>query len=67
MELTPKEKAKELVDKFRNSITSFLSDKMKDRNAIQCSIIAVKEVLENLPKDFTYNYWQRVLEELKQM
>jgi len=31
--MTPKEKTEELVDKFRNEITSFLGDNMKKINS----------------------------------
>ena len=44
--LTAKEKAEELVDKYRNTIMSFLSDNMKDQNAKQCALIAVDEIIE---------------------
>ena len=43
--MTPKEKAQELVDKFRNEITSFLGDNMKKINAKKCALIAVDEIL----------------------
>ena len=46
--MTPKEKAKELVDKFRSEIISFLSDNMKDDNAKQCAIIAVENEYHSL-------------------
>lgn len=47
MKLTPKEKAEELINSYRNSIMSFLSDRMKDENAKKCALIAVNEILEN--------------------
>ena len=43
--MTAKEKAQELVDKFRNEITSFLGDNMKKINAKKCALIAVDEIL----------------------
>ena len=43
--MTAKEKARELVDKFRNEITSFLGDNMKKINAKKCALIAVDEIL----------------------
>jgi hypothetical protein len=45
--MTPEEKAKELFDKFRNEILSFLGDKMKDKNAKRCALIAVDEILNH--------------------
>ena len=43
--MTPKEKAQELVDKFRNEILSFLNDRIKEQNAKRCALIAVDEIL----------------------
>jgi hypothetical protein len=48
--MTPKEKALELVGKYRNIIMSFLSDRMKKENAKECAIIAVDEILESQPR-----------------
>jgi len=45
--MTPEEKAKELFDKFRNEILSFLGDKMKDKNAKRCALIAVDELIKS--------------------
>lgn len=45
---TPKEYAEELVKEYRSSILSFLSDKMKDKNAKQCAIIAVERETTSL-------------------
>ena len=45
--MTPKEKAKELVNTFRVEILSFLNDRMKDQNAKRCALIAVDEILNN--------------------
>ena len=47
--MTPKEKAQELIDKYRNSIMSFLSDNMKYQNAIKCALIAVDEIILSAP------------------
>ena len=44
--MTPKDKAQELVDKFRNEITSFLGDNMKKNNAKKCALIAVDELIK---------------------
>jgi hypothetical protein len=47
--MTPKEKAQELIDKYRNSIMSFLSDNMKHQNAKKCALIAVDEIILSAP------------------
>ena len=44
--MTPKDKAQELVDKFRNEITSFLGDNMKKINAKKCALVAVDELIK---------------------
>lgn len=68
--MTPKEKAQELVDKFRNEITSFLGDNMKKINAKKCALIAVDEILNinSVDKDFSLSfYWQDVKDEIKNL
>ena len=74
--VTPKEKAKELIDVFRNSIMSFLSDRMKDENSKQCALIAVNEIIHSMPtypqssnskmkRLDTITFWMLVKEEIK--
>jgi hypothetical protein len=68
--MTPKEKAEELVDKFRNEITSFLGDNMKKINAKQCALVAVDEILNinSVDKDFSLSfYWQDVKDEIQNL
>lgn len=63
--MKPKEKAKKLVDVYRNTIMLFLSDDMKDRNVIRCALIAVEEVLN---KDgYNNDYWQEVKQEIENL
>ena len=57
MTQTPKEKAQELVDKFRNEITSFLGDNMKKINAKKCALIAVDEILNSSPLEPNFADW----------
>ena len=70
--MTPKEKATELVDKYRNYIVSFLSDAMKDKNAKTCALIAVDEIINNvlvgidLPSTWG-NYWNKVKQEIEKI
>lgn len=67
--MTPKEKAKELVDKMLNeqSFTQELYD------AKQCALIAVDEILKSHYKPFTgvvpsvYDYWQGVKQEIEKL
>jgi len=68
--MTPEEKAKELFDKFRNEILSFLGDKMKDKNAKRCALIAVDEILNinSVDKDFSLShYWMDVKHEIENL
>ena len=71
--MTPKDKAEQLVDEFRNSIMSFLSDSMKDKNAKQCALKCVDEIIKAnpygeatkyIPAYSTIKYWQEVREEI---
>jgi hypothetical protein len=68
--MTAKEKAQELVDKFRNEITSFLGDNMKKINAKKCALIAVDEILNinSVDKDFSLSfYWLDVKDEIENL
>lgn len=86
--MEPKQKAEELVEKFiKYAHLPFRSMsepqfKEKTKNAIQCAIICVEEILEELPDmvhgktwegqvilydNFRKLYWQSVLTELKAM
>ena len=70
MILTSKEEAEELVDRFRNEITSFLSDDMKKLNAIRCTLIAVDMILDIklVYKDNElYDYWHEIQQELEKL
>ena len=72
--MTPKEKAEELFNKFRNEITSFLGDNMKDKNAKKCALIAVDELIkihyllttthETSP---SISYWKEVKKEIQNL
>ena len=80
--MTPKEKAEELVDRFREySHTDFNDSRggyqidTQIRNAKQCALIAVDEILIAMPEasdyDSRYNhelvYWQLVKEEIQKL
>ena len=73
-QMTPKEKAEELVDKFRNEITSFLGDNMKKINAKKCALVAVDELIKihyllTTTRDTSpsINYWKEVKQELEKL
>ena len=74
--MTPKEKATQLVDKYRNYIVSFLSDSMKDKNAKIASLIAVEEIISSIPTQPSNQeteridaimYWVNVKQEIEKI
>lgn len=72
--MTPKEKAEELFNKYRNTIVSFLSDNMKDYNAQQCALIAVDMLIEEFGTYYIINsggkneiYWEEVKKEIEKL
>jgi hypothetical protein len=73
-QMTPKEKAEELVDKFRNEITSFLGDNMKKINAKKCALVAVDELIKihyllttTHDTSPSINYWKEVKKEIQNL
>jgi hypothetical protein len=64
--MTPKEKAKELIEKFMfNCRECDYED-----NAKQCALIAVDEILDinSVDKDYELsNYWQEVKQEIENL
>jgi hypothetical protein len=66
MILTPKEKAKQLVEKM---IIYHSPDDKDYEAAIDCALIAVDEILnaiQDLPiDDVNWNYWQEVKQEIE--
>ena len=68
--MTPKEKAEQLVDSFRNEIITYLNAFMGIRNAKMCALICVDEILNilNFSLDFKMNksikYWLDVKDEI---
>lgn len=63
--MTPKEKAKELFDKFMTPIDGLHKYPMCYDTAKQCALIAVDEIL-NLPfeTESERKYWQEVKKEI---
>ena len=75
---TPKEKAKELFNKFYDVIEDFdlihESYEISERksHSIRCALIAVDEILNSNPKEFgniinALKYWQEVKEEINNL
>jgi hypothetical protein len=69
--MTPKEKAKELVDKFRLHVLEkdFFGDSVEHDNAKQCALIAVDEIISNREriKGIDKLYWQQVKQEIEKL
>jgi len=66
--MTPKEKAKELVDKFQKQIFFDVTNERLDiEESKGCALIAVDEIIEELIEtDFAnrFSYWQEVKQEI---
>jgi len=75
--MTPKEKAKKLVDKYSTYVVMWSGGiEAETQNVKQCALIVVNEMLEELDHlafdDFDYGtskmmYWQEVKEEIKKL
>ena len=70
-EMTPKDKANELVDKFFNiTATMFLADCGR-KKAKECAMIAVEEIIDALVGCHTAeewgNYWNEVKSEIEKL
>jgi hypothetical protein len=64
--MTPKEKAKELVDKFTNLYEGINLGLAKKHWAKQSALIAVDEIIKELERCFIHNeYWQEVKKEIE--
>ena len=63
--MTPKEKAKELVDKF----SKYADDTMQDleTQACKCALIAVDEIISALVGLRSLEHWQEVKTEIERL
>jgi hypothetical protein len=59
--MTPKEKAQDLIDKFT------LPFSPNHEEAKQCALIALDEIFSNNTKQSKHDYWCRVKEELDKL
>lgn len=65
--MTPKEKAKQLVDKFNPLVLEkdFFGDDIEHKNSKQCALIAVEEILDAHLFDLDEKeFWQQVRTEI---
>jgi hypothetical protein len=73
--MTPKEKAKELVDKYSTYVVMWSGGiEVETQNVKQCTLIAVDEILNSLKSCWdeegaliSYNYWDEVKQELNNL
>jgi len=68
-EKTPKEEAKELVDKFEYAKKySNTTNAMSKELAKECALIAVDEIIVNgFNPQLPYNYWELVKQEIEKL
>ena len=67
--MTPKEKAKHLLDKMTTNADSLI---YKNQYAKECALIAVDEILDSLDYDYILfkqqsEYWNNVKQELEKL
>ena len=70
--MTPKEKAKELFDKFMEPVDGLHKYPMCFDTAKQCTLIAVDEIIEALHEHHWQNrliidYWKEVKQEIEKL
>jgi hypothetical protein len=64
--MTPKEKAKELYEKFYYQLPSNLMDKVQDCTAYECALIAVSELIKEVNHS-DVGYWKEVKQEIEKL
>jgi hypothetical protein len=70
--MIPKEKAEELVDKFKNYVSQkdFFGDNVEFKNAQQCALITVDEILAAdmfIMTEEQEKYWEQVKTEIEKL
>lgn len=64
--MTPKEKAKELVDDFRPYCGGYTGGKINKEFARHCALIVVDEIINgNFGEGYDHKYWIEVRAEIK--
>jgi hypothetical protein len=65
--MTPQEKAKQIVDRFRTNVVMWAGDNPTQKeNLKQCAYIVVDEII-NLTTSKNFAYWQEVNEEIEKL
>lgn len=67
--MTPKDKAQELFNKFKNELDWIEKDYTVDlyRDIRKCALIAVDEIWSLLESSKQFNYWSEVKEEIEKL
>jgi len=65
--MTPKEKTKELVNKFRPYTKIIVADAEYIENTKICALIAVDEILGYMGADRGYAFWEEVKQEINKL
>ncbi len=70
--MTPKEKAEELIENYRNAYPTYTANRLNLHQAKRCALIAVYEVIEALHEHHWQNrliidYWKEVKQELEKL
>ena len=70
--MTPKEKAKELVDGFRHLVDStgddlYFSHEEQTKKAKQCALICVDEIMCESTNDIAFYYYKKVKQEIEKL
>ena len=69
--MTPKEKAKELFDKYEDYVRVYNDDTPRTDMQKQCALIAVDEILNNdnafIQTNLQNNYWKDVKQEIEKL
>lgn len=72
--MTPQEKAKELVDRFRLNVLDYEGCGLNSFKAKQCAKISVDEIIKELTEEispsvhgFRHQYWQQVKKHIQKL
>lgn len=65
--MSPKEKAIELIEKFRLNVTDYEGSGMNAFDAKQCALIAADEVLGYMGADRGTEFWLEVRSEIEKL
>ena len=71
--MTPKEKAKELFDKYATYVVMWTGGiEVENQNCKQCALIAVDEIIDAIKHEdnrmyYEIKYWEEVKQEIKNL